>query len=620
MHSAASYRNMVERLEREATARPGWYRFKVLMLAVLGYGFLLASMAIALAFSLGLGLLLLLTKSLWAIKLIKLVWMPLALAWVILRALWVRLDEPTGYRLKPGDAPVLRQEVERLRSEAGAPRLSGIVIDDNLNAGAASVPRLLGLAGNRHFLVLGLPLMRALDPPQLASVIAHEFGHFGAGHSHFSGWIYRVRQSWYRVLEALARHASAGSGVFVRFFNWYAPYFNAYSFVLARNNEYQADAMAVRLAGATATGDALTKVNLAARRLQDRFWPGVDHLLLVQAEPPHGLYNDMATVLNRAEDDDRTVLTELLAHPSDFEDTHPGLAARLAAIGVEPQLPPSLQVSAAEAWLGALAEQVQDQFNEEWRNRVADHWRERHQSMAAARGQLEALERLRGERLLTPEEIFEHATLVEALLPDQPVVPLYREALSGLPEHAPVHFRLGSRLLEDGQAEGIGLMERAITLDSTATEPGLQCLGRFYHAQGDTVAMDAVRDRLRDWHKTRSKAHAERAIVRRSDTFLAHGLDAAQVQRLCDAFTRHGKIGKAWLVRKRIANDDGSPHFVLLVKWRGIVMDAQATLNRLLPLVELPGSLHALSIGGQRAVESRIKSAAGAPMFKRGWF
>ena len=259
MHSAAAYRSLIERLEREAAARPRWYKFKLTLLAMLGYAFLIAAIVVALALSLGIGLLLLLTKSVWALKLIKFVWIPLVLAWMILKALWVRLTGPEGHLLGPGEAPELVAEVERLRQATGAPRLSGIVIDARFNAAAASVPRMLGLAGSRHFLILGLPLMRALGPDQLAAVIAHEFGHFNAGHGRYAGWIYRVRESWYRLLDSMQQEGARMGGIFTRFFSWYAPYFNAYSFVFARGNEYEADAVSARLVGADSMGQALVR-------------------------------------------------------------------------------------------------------------------------------------------------------------------------------------------------------------------------------------------------------------------------------------------------------------------------------------------------------------------------
>ncbi len=250
MESAEAYRGMVLRLEREANQSPGIYKLKVAFLAGLGFLVLGGAVLLALGMSVGLVLVLFAISPILILKLAKIIWIPIGFGWLVLRALWVKFEPPQGHRLAPGEAPELQAEIERLRIATGAPQLNGIIIDADLNAAAASIPRVLGLMGHSHYLVLGLPLMHLLDREQFAAVVAHEFGHFGGGHGGFTGWIYRVRVSWYKLLEALSVSGSLTSKLFTRFFNWYAPYFNAYSFAPARGSEYQADAAATRVTGA----------------------------------------------------------------------------------------------------------------------------------------------------------------------------------------------------------------------------------------------------------------------------------------------------------------------------------------------------------------------------------
>jgi len=54
-------------------------------------------------------------------------------------------------------------------------------------------------------------------------------------------------QCWSRLLAVLDTTESRGSFLFKPFLSWFAPYFNAYSFPMARANEYQADATSARL-------------------------------------------------------------------------------------------------------------------------------------------------------------------------------------------------------------------------------------------------------------------------------------------------------------------------------------------------------------------------------------
>lgn len=616
MTSVASHRRLVERLERSAAESPGLYRARLALLALAGYAVLAVALVLALGLSVGLGLLLLLTKSVWALKLIKLVWIPLLLAWMILKALWVRIPEPEGRRLRPGEAPVLEREVERLRREAGAPRLAGIVIDTELNAAAASVPRLLGLAGNRHFLVLGLPLMRVMSPEELASVIAHEFGHFGGGHGRFSGWIYRVRQSWFRLLEALQRQRSAATGLFVRFFDWYAPYFNAYSFVLARNNEYEADAVAARVAGAAAAGRALVRVNLAARRLHGEFWPRIDRLALVQPEPPAALYDDMARSLSAPSPSDAETLAGAMAAAPNLDDTHPVLAARLAALGVDAALPPAPAETAAEAWLGPLADTLQAGFDEDWHRWVGARWDEKHRGHAAARGRHAALAARRDAGDLSPEERLEWAHLCEQLDQGGDVMPLYEEALAAAPDSPAALWSVASLRLERDDPAGLPLAERAMALDPSLEPRALQWMADFHYRRNEDAAHDAIAARLRAWHARQARFDAERGKLGKSDHYLAHGLSQEQRDAVESVLRRHGKIKKAWLVRKQI-DGDGPPHFVMVVEWRGMVFSGESELDRLLAMLDLPGSAYVLEKSGNGGNARRVVKAAGEPLFRR---
>lgn len=616
MTSVASHRRLVERLERSAAQSPGTYRFKLGLLAVAGYAVLAVALVVALALSVGLGVLLLLTKSVWALKLIKLVWIPLLLAWLILKALWVKIPEPEGRRLRPGEAPALEKEVERLRREAGAPPLAGIIIDTDLNAAAASVPRLLGLAGNRHFLVLGLPLMQVMSPEELSSVIAHEFGHFGGGHGRFSGWIYRVRQSWFRLLDALQQQRSAATGLFVRFFDWYAPYFNAYSFVLARSNEYEADAVAARVAGAPVAGRALVRVNLAAQRLHGEFWPRIDRLALVQAEPPQALYGEMARSLAEPSPTDAEVLARAMAATPNLDDTHPVLASRLAAMGVAAELPAPPAVSAAQAWLGPLADTLQAGFDQDWHRWVGERWSERHRGHAAARERHEALAGRQAGGGLAPEEKLEWASLCEQLGHGGDVMPLYEDALAAAPDSAAALWAVASLRLERDDPAGLPLAERAMALDPGFEPRALQLMADFHYRRNEDAAHDAVAQRLRAWHARQARLDAERGKLGKSDRYLPHGLSAGQLDALDAVLRQHGKIKKAWLVRKEIAGD-GEPHFVMVVDWRGMVLSAQSELDRLLAVLELPGSVYLMEKPGNGANARRVIKAAGDPLFRR---
>jgi len=240
------FEGFVRRLEGYAREHPASYALRVTLLAPLGYFYLGAVL---------LGLLLAnLILAYFAIRartvalLVQLGLPLLALTGTILRALWVKFPEPQGLRLGRDVAPRLFATVEEIRRLLRAPKIDVILLTHEFNAGVADVPR-KALLGTKRFLSVGLPLMQALNPQQFRAVLAHEFGHVSANHGRFASWIYRIRQTWGQLLARPEAQKRWGVGVFVRFAKWYAPLFNAYTFVLARAHECEADRSAAPRGG-----------------------------------------------------------------------------------------------------------------------------------------------------------------------------------------------------------------------------------------------------------------------------------------------------------------------------------------------------------------------------------
>ncbi|UHQ23664.1 M48 family metalloprotease [Lysobacter sp. 5GHs7-4] len=618
MASVARYRGLVERLEREAQQAPGRYKFKLALLAGLGFAVLGGTVLLALGMSVGLVVALLAISPVLLLKLIKVIWIPVAFGWFVLKALWVKFEPPEGYVLGADEAPALRAEIERLREQTGAPPLKQILIDPNLNAGAASVPRLMGLLGHTHYLVLGLPLMQLLSREQFAAVVAHEFGHFGGGHGRFSGWIYRVRASWCRFLGELSQRRSRMGAVFLRFFNWYAPYFDAYSFVLARAQEYDADATAARVTGAPAMAQALQRVGLGGLRLQRDFWAGVERSVTAQPAPPQALYRDMAGSFAAVNSDEPARLDELLNEQPGLDDTHPTLAQRLQALGQTPAAVPAPAQTAAQALLGPLQATLEERFSRQWREQVAESWRQRHDAHGQDQARLSELEAR--VDALAGAELGEYAMLVDRLREEADAVPLYRAALAERPDDALTRARLGAKLLDREDAEGVEHLERALALDPDLAEQALPMLMGHHRRVGDEAAFEAAVQRLTALYQRRDGALLAREQVdAKKDRLLEHGLGADDLRGAVAGLQASGKVKQAWIVRKQIEGDDsGIPHYLVLLELRGVAWTEGGMLQQVLDGLELPGSVVVLHASSHRALAKRIKAVPGARVYVRG--
>ncbi|WP_147455521.1 M48 family metalloprotease [Solilutibacter pythonis] len=609
----ARHRALVARLEAELEATPSRYRMKLLLLALLGYAVLAGALVLALGMSVGLVIVLVAINPILLLKLLKLVWIPAVFGWLLLRALWVKFEPPTGYSLRRGEAPLLEAEIERLRVAAGAPKLDGILIDTDLNAAAVTLPRAMGLLGHRHYLLLGLPLLQLLDEAQLRSVIAHEFGHFGGRHGRFNGWIYRIRVSWMRLLAELDARGSWAGRLLGRFFGWYSPYFNAYSYALARRNEYEADAMAARLVGPQVAAQALVRVNIGSQRLAQDFWPAVERSLRDASEPPPALYRDMAASLRSTHPADGARLSWLAGHSAEPDDTHPTLVQRLAAMGVEMQLAEPAARSAAEQWLGPLLPALEARFSDDWRDAASEQWRAGHARM---RADIERLDELELSEARSDAEVVEHARLVELLVPRVDPLMVYRHALARVPEDPFLHFRLGVLLLARGDADGVAHLHQAMRRDPACEGPALEALYGFHRQRGEDAELDAITRSLQRLSDRQHAARLQRGTISRRDDFMPHGLPEAVLDDLRATLAGANWVGRAWLVRKRIDDPGDVPHYVMLVRVRRLAMSGQGKLDRLVERIALPGTFLIMLPDGQRMVARKLCKVAGDPVYR----
>lgn len=610
MQSAQARRRMVERLEREAERAPGRYLFKLALLAALGY----AVLVLALLSTLGVLAFLLLYQLVVRPPLDPYLVVPVLLLGaagiVVLRALWIRFALPDGHELQADEAPALRAEVERVRNAVGAAPLHGIVINHELNAAAAYVPRWLGLWGQRHYLILGLPLLQALDRRELAAVVAHEFGHFHGGHGDFAGWIYRLRLSWHRLLSGMAGGGFAGGQLLWVFFRWYAPYFDAYSQVLARRQEYAADEIAANVAGADATTSALLRLELASDWMEGEFWPEIRQLARHQSYPPIAVHTQMAGKFAEALKRDARAPAGILARQPAPEDTHPTLLKRVQALQatlcqLDGDAPP------ASALLGDLDARLQQQFSLEWRKAEESDWKLRHGELQRERTRLAELQ---AHPTHTPAEAVELACLSEDHQPGVDVLPMYQAALLRAPSHGVGHFRTGALLLKRGHTEqGVQHLQRAMELDRSLILQALRTLDLHARAQPEQSPLHANVESLH----ARYLAHALSVQDDTSEQLQPHALESAQLLALARTLRGYDKVRKAWVVRRSLSGTNVMPHYLVLLDWAGSVVSEQAALPRIASQLQLPGSCSVLGTSGDAAQAQAIRSRAGEPAYLR---
>lgn len=557
---------LVARLEQLARRSPLAYKTRVGLLALLGYGYIFGVLAALAALLALLGLAASTGNHLFVIG--KLAIPLLLLAGVIVRALWVRLEEPEGRVLTRDEAPELYAAIADLRRRLRGPRIHRVLLTDEYNAAVVQSPR-LGLFGwQKNHLILGLPLMQALSPEQFRAVLAHEYGHLAGAHSRFSGWIYRIRKSWHQLMQALD-HEGRASFLFRRFFDWYSPFFAAYSFVLARTNEYQADRAAKELVGARHAADALINFSLKSALLHERFWPQLHARADHTPAPAFAPYGQMASLLTTplAADEARQWLQSALTRKTGSDDTHPSLTDRLRALGQPPRIPEPVTESAAQRYLGAQMSALASELDDGWRERIEQSWRERFEHVQKGKTEIARLTEKSAQGELELQDAWDLAYWTEQIEGGVAALPHYRAVLARASDDPSPHFAVGRLLLAQDDAAGITHMEKAMALDPARTEAASEWIGDFLHRHGRAEEARAHFARAYEAQRTATEAEKERAALTTRDKFMPHGVDEDTLAALRARLAQQPRIAKAWLARKVLDHrPDEDPVYGLAVQ------------------------------------------------------
>ena len=612
--SDTQFEQLVRRLEAYAPRHPTPYKLKVALVAALGYAYVLA----VLGLTLGVGAWLILSFKDGGsnhLSSIKLLFGLGVLAAIILRAFWVRFTPPTGYEVQREDAPRLFLLIDKLTTALGTPPFHHVLIVNDLNAAVAQRPRLGIFGWYQNYLLLGLPLMLAMTPAQFRAVLAHEFGHLGHHHGSFSGWIYRTRMVWSRLLEELRARDHWGSVLFTKFLDWYTPFFNAYSFVLARAQEYEADRQAARLVGPHAMKDALASLQVIARLMDELYWPALNRRTITNPTPPASHLDELITMLQRVtpQDSIQKWMHEAMQQTTNYADTHPALADRLSALDQLPEKPnapeppadvPHLrdphEATAATYYLDTHATATRAALDRSWAESVAEEWKQKHQEMAAARARCQALSDKSATIGLSIDELWEYACQMEALESDRAALPLLQQLLAKEPAHAAANLAMGRLLLAQNDQSGLQYLEKALAADREAVIPACQLASGYLERRGNHKESMRYRVKAQRQRQQLLDAEAERSAIKPGDSFEPHGLAAEVIDGIAGQLASKADVQAAYLVRKKVQVLTSVPCYALIVipqrAWYELDAEGsnQALLEKLRTTLTLPEDTYIL--------------------------
>jgi Zn-dependent protease with chaperone function len=470
------YHLLVKTLEVDATINPGTFRSKVLLISSAAY-IVLFGMLLAIALLIYFGISYAYTEhrttALIRVGLFALVMVPAF--FVVLRMFFIRLAPPEGRYLTRAEAPRLFGVLDKMRKQLNGPPIHHVLLDQEYNAAISQRPRWGLFGGHTNYLIIGLPYVLGVSPKEMLATIAHEYGHVCGNHGKVSAWVYRQRLTFGALHEQVISGAED---------NWvyngmahilakFMPYYNAHTFVLSRQNEYEADQTATDVVGATANADGLIRDALLGRWILDEYWPKLFGQADTRAKPAFLPFNAMRTAFKASYPEWATKerLNEAWSEQSGLHDTHPSLRERVEAIGKEAAVPSCVDITAAEALLGSTAKILIEEFDCRWWEREQHSWNTRYQYVARSKARLQELSRLRlddlkiqdlQERAILSAE-FESAESAKAMLER-----LLRQPGGPFPK---ARYHYGCILLAEGRESGLDHLASAAAADRHMKEP-----------------------------------------------------------------------------------------------------------------------------------------------------
>ena len=213
-------------------------------------------------------------------------------------------------------------------------------VDDQFNASIAERSRFLGLGLPEVVITIGLPMLHALDEPQVRAVVAHEVGHDACRHTLGLSNLVEFERAFNWVFWLFPPHSTVTGEVLSGLLGWLGDWLQAEQLRLSRIAERDADANAAKAIGLDSYAESLATFAAHAERFNEQFvkatYEGLDHHMHVPPSPLEAFLGESG----------RLTCSELspyadiaFAKPHDPARSHPVLAEALAAVGYD-HLPP----------------------------------------------------------------------------------------------------------------------------------------------------------------------------------------------------------------------------------------------------------------------------------------
>ena len=381
-----------------------------------------------------------------------------------------------------------------------------------------------------------------------------------------------MREAWGRLIDSQELTGQHFAGLYKGFVNWFFPYFTAYSFVLMREHEKDADRDAVLLTGSKALGEALILLETKGRLLDEVFWRSIHEENLVNETPSGKLFSRMLDSLS-VYDPDRyaKVLAQAMAVPTDFNDSHPSLAERLSLIGYAidgevSRVPEATGENAAEHFLKKGCDLIIGEYDYDWDEQAEKQWRKRHEHFSDSQKRITELNTKTDE--LSRDELLELAQRQaerDGLAASLPILELINHRF---PDDAVVLYNLGGVRLSLDNESGLHDLDRAAELDASYKYAVNDLAFNYLRSKGRIDEARTHASAIDEQNEIFEKARQERQSITTRDHFSPHDLSNEVVEIIPQKLAGLEEITTMYLVKKDVHYMPEHPFHVLFLSTR----------------------------------------------------
>ncbi|TXK76734.1 M48 family metalloprotease [Paenibacillus sp. N3.4] len=406
--------------------------------------------------------------------------------------------------------------------------------------------------------------------------------------------------------------------MFHGFLRLYAPYFNAYTFVLARANEFDADRCSAKIVGEKYAASALISLNVKGAHLNDEFWPNMFKRASEQIEAPD-VYEQMLKFLDEpVQKSEADFYCRVALHRNTNPlDTHPSLSERLKALNEEAEYDDGTAERSSQSYLSNVAEFIEF-FDKQWRADIGPEWKKRYLHYQNLQDTLSTLEKAKSTRQLTVDESLQLANMIEDLKSSEEALPYFQDLVMHEPSLATAHFAIGRIMAKKGRREAVEHLEYCMKLDTASVPHACRVLFLYYMHIGNKAYASEYLDKAVAASELQAHQNRESSTLISKDVLVGEEPSEEVLGLIRDEMNNHPTIERAHILRKTTTYTVDKHIYLVIVEFSNQhTQQKQQILQRIADASPNIDEYQIMEINTVTWLRSSIKKLKVSPIYER---